>query len=40
MYEIIYQNIEPKKEYEEIIKKVLMQCYKEEKLENSNLKEK
>ena len=38
MYEIIYQNIEPKKEYEEIIKKVLMQCYKEEKLENSNLK--
>ena len=38
MYEIIYQNIEPKKEYEEIIKKVLMQCYKEENLENSNLK--
>ena len=38
MYEIIYQNIEPQKEYEEIIKKVLMQCYKEENLENSNLK--
>ena len=37
MYEIIYQDIEPKKEYEPIVKKVLTQCFKEEKLENSKL---
>lgn len=37
MYEIIYQEIEEKKEYEAIIKKVLTQCFKEEKLENANL---
>lgn len=37
MYEIIYQDIEEKKEYEEIVKKVISQCYKEEKLENSKL---
>ena len=37
MYEIIYQDIEPKKEYEPIIEKVLTQCFKEEKLENSKL---
>jgi probable rRNA maturation factor len=37
MYEIIYQEIEEKKEYEEIAKKVLTQCFKEEKLENSKL---
>ena len=37
MYEIVYQNIEEKKEYEEIIKKVLEQCLKEEKLEKSKL---
>ncbi len=37
MYEIIYQEIEEKKEYEEIIKKVLSQCFKEEKLENTKL---
>ncbi len=37
MYEIIYQDIEPKKEYEKIIEKVLTQCFKEEKLENSKL---
>ena len=37
MYEIIYQDIEEKKEYEQIIKKVLTQCFKEEKLENSKL---
>lgn len=37
MYEIIYQEIEEKKEYEEIVKKVLTQCFKEEKLEDSKL---
>ena len=37
MYEIIYQDVEQKKEYEQIIKKVLTQCFKEEKLENSKL---
>ena len=37
MYEIIYQDVEPKKEYEQIIKKVLIQCFKEEDLENSKL---
>lgn len=37
MYEIVYQEIEEKKEYEKIIKKVLSQCFKEEKLENTKL---
>lgn len=37
MFEIIYQDIEENKEYEETIKKVLEQCFKEEKLENSKL---
>lgn len=37
MYEIIYQDIEEKKEYEEIIKKVISKCFKEENLENSKL---
>lgn len=37
MYEIVYQEIEPKKEYEEIVKKVLIQCFKEEKLEDAKL---
>lgn len=37
MYEIIYQDIEEKKEYEEVIKKVLTTCFKEEKIEDSNL---
>ncbi len=37
MYEIIYQDIEEKREYEEIVKKVISQCFKEEKLENSKL---
>ena len=37
MYEIIYQDVEPKKEYEQITKKVLTQCFKEENLENSKL---
>ena len=37
MYELIYQGIEPKKEYEQIVKKVVEQCFREEKLENSKL---
>lgn len=37
MYEILYQEIEEKKEYEEIIKKVLSQCFKEEGLESAKL---
>ena len=37
MYEIIYKDIKTKKEYENTIKKVLEQCFKEEKLENSKL---
>ena len=37
MYEIIYKQIKEKKEYEEIIKKVLQQCFKEEKMQNSKL---
>lgn len=37
MYEIMYQDVEEKKEYEEIAKKVLTQCFKEENLENSKL---
>ena len=37
MFEIIYQDIEENKEYEKTIKKVLEQCFKEEKLENSKL---
>lgn len=37
MYEIIYQDIEEKEEYEEVIKKVLTKCFQEEKIENSKL---
>lgn len=37
MYEILYQGIEEKKEYEEMIKKVLTQCFYEEKMENTKL---
>ena len=37
MYEIIYQDLETKKEYEQIIRKVLTECFKEEKLEDSKL---
>lgn len=37
MYEIIYQEIQSKREYEERIKKVLSQCYKEEGLEEAKL---
>ena len=37
MYELEYLDIEENKKYEETIKKVLEQCFKEEKLENSKL---
>lgn len=37
MFEIIYKEIEEKKEYEQIIKRVLEQCFKEEKIEKSKL---
>lgn len=37
MYEIIYQEIDKKQEYEEIVKKVLTQCFKEEGMEDSKL---
>ena len=37
MHEIIYKGIESNKEYNEIINKVLIACYKEEKLEDSKL---
>ena len=37
MYEILYQDIEKNKEYEEIIKKVMTQCFKVENLEKSKL---
>lgn len=37
MFEVIYKEIEADKEYENIIKKVIKQCFEEEKIENSNL---
>ena len=37
MYEIVYQGIEEKKEYEKIVKKLLTQCFKEEELDHSKL---
>lgn len=37
MFEIIYKDIKENKENEETIKKVLEQCFKEEKLEKSKL---
>lgn len=37
MYEIVYKDIEEKKEYEEVIKKAIKQCYKEENIEESKL---
>lgn len=37
MYEILCQDIEEKKEYEEIANKVLTQCFQEEGLENAKL---
>ena len=37
MYEIVYDGIDEKEEYKNVIEKVLSQCFKEEKLENSKL---
>ncbi|MBQ3415728.1 MAG: rRNA maturation RNase YbeY [Clostridia bacterium] len=37
MYEIIYKDIEEKKEYEPIIKNVLEKCFEEEKIKDSKL---
>lgn len=37
MFEIIYKQIEEKEAYEKTIKKVLEQCFKEEKIEKTNL---
>ena len=37
MYELEYLDIEEDKKYEDTIKKVLEQCFKQEKLENSKL---
>ena len=37
MYTIEYLDLEENIEFEEIIKKVIEQCFKEEKLENSKL---
>ena len=37
MFEIIYKNIEEKTVWEKVIEKVLKQCFKEEKMENSKL---
>lgn len=36
-FEVIYKDIEEKKEYEEVINKVLTKCFEEEKLQNSKL---
>ena len=37
MYEIVYEEIEEKKQYEQIIKKVLTKCFQEEGLQSSKL---
>ena len=37
MYQLEYLDLEEKKEYEDIIKRVVEQCFKEEKLKNSKL---
>ena len=36
-YEIIYKDIEPKQEYETIVKNVLDKCFEEEKMQNTKL---
>ena len=36
-FELVYKDVEEKKEYKEVIEKVLTKCFEEEKLENSNL---
>ena len=37
MYQLEYLDLEENKEYEDIVKRVIEQCYKEEKLENSKM---
>ena len=37
MFQLEYLDLEENKQYEEIVKKVVEQCFKEEKLENSKL---
>ena len=37
MYEIVYDGIDEEEKYKEVIEKVLSQCFKEEKLEDSKL---
>ena len=37
MYEVQYQEVEEKKEYEQIAEKVLRKCFQEESLENTKL---
>ena len=37
MYEIVYDGIDEKEEYKNVIEKVLSQCFEEEKLEDSKL---
>ena len=37
MYQLEYLDLEENKEYEEIVKKVVEQCFKEENIENSKL---
>ena len=37
MYQLEYLDLEENNEYEEIVKRVVTQCFKEEKLENSKL---
>lgn len=37
MFEIIYQDIEEKEQYERVIRKVLEYCFKEENIESSNM---
>ena len=37
MYQIEYLDLEENKEYEEIVEKVLKQCFKEERIENSKM---
>ena len=36
-FELVYKDVEEKKEYKEVVEKVLTRCFEEEKLENSKL---
>lgn len=37
MYEVIYKEVKQKKEYEDIIKRVISQCFKEENIDKSKM---